>query len=130
MSQIYTIHFRHKVIDEKLFVKLTKLFVKRGNAKVNKHFSKCNLKTADNCIKAMLAVDTQPDKFESMEYDKGFTEYSNKFKATRSWDNTLIEWFATVAIALADETVLEIVSNGDLKSLTVICGVAQFVEIL
>ena len=130
MNQIYTIHFRHKVVDEKLFVKLTKLFVKRGNVEVKKHFSKCNLKTADNCIKAFLAVDTQPDKFESAEYDKGFTEYSNKFKTIRIWDNIMIEWFATVAIALADETELEIVSNADLKRLTVICGVAQFVEIL
>lgn len=132
MSQIYTIHFRHKVVDEDLFVKLTNLFVKRGNEEVNKHFSKCNLKTADNCIKAFLAVDTQPDKFESLEYDKGFIEYSNIYKATRSWYNTLIEWFATVSIALADETVLEIVSNADYRitKLKVICGVAQIVEIL
>ena len=130
MSKIYSTYFRHKVVDEELFVKLTKLFVKRGNAKVNKHFSKCNLKTADNCIKAFLAVDTQPDKFESAEYDKGFTDYSNKFKATHSWNNTLIEWFATVAIALADESDLEIISDDGTYRIKVICGVAQITEIM
>jgi hypothetical protein len=130
MNQIYTIHFRHKVVDEELFVKLTNLFVKRGNEEVNKHFSKCNLETADNCIKAFLAVDTQPDKFESVKYDKGSIEYSNIFKATRSWNNTLIEWFATVAIALADESDLEIISDDGTYRIKVICGVAQITEVL
>jgi hypothetical protein len=99
---------------------------------MNEYFSKRNLETADNCIRAMFAFDTQPDEFISTEYDKGFKEYFNNFEATRSWNNTLIEWFATVAIALADETELEIVSNADyrIKRLKVICGVAQLVEIL
>lgn len=128
MSQNYSIYFRHKVVDEELFVKLTNLFVKRGNKSMNKYFSKCNLETADNHIKAMLAVDTQPNEFKSVKYDKGFKEYSNKIKANCGWENTLIYWFATVSIALADESFLEITSDDGTYRLKVICGVAQVTE--
>jgi hypothetical protein len=131
----YTIHFRHNVVDEELFVKLTNLFVKRGNVhkpnSMNEYFSKRNLETADNCIRAMFAFDTQPDEFISTEYDKGgFKEYFNNFEATHSWNNTLIEWFATVAIALADESDLEIISDNGTYRIKVICGVAQITEVL
>jgi hypothetical protein len=128
MSQVYSVYFRHKVVDEELFIKLTNLFVKRGNRSMNEYFSKRNLETADNCIKAMLAFDTQPDEFNSTEYDNGFKEYFNNFKATYSWRDILIQWFATVAIALADETDLEITSDDDTYRLKVNCGVAQITE--
>lgn len=134
MSQIYSTYFRHKVVDEDLFVKLTNLFVKRGNFHkpngMNDYFSKRNLETADNCIKAMLAFDTQPDEFNSTEYDEGFKEYFNNFKATYSWRDILIQWFSTVAIALADESDLEIISDDGKYRIKVICGVAQITEVL
>lgn len=128
MGQIYSTYCRHKVVDEDLFVKLTNLFVKRGNKSMNEYFSKRNLETADNCIKAMLAFDTQPDEFNSAEYNEGFREYFNNFKATYSWGSALIQWFATVAIALADESDLEITSDDGTYRLKVICGVAQITE--
>lgn len=128
MGQIYSTYCRHKVVDEKLFVKLTNLFVKRGNKSMNEYFSKRNLETTDNCIKAMFAFDTQPDEFNSVEYNDGFREYFNIFKSTYSWGNTLIQWFATVAIALADESDLEITSDDGTYRLKVICGVAQVME--
>lgn len=128
MGQIYSTYCHHKVVDEDLFVKLTNLFVKRGNKGMNEYFSKRNLETADNCIKAMLAFDTQPDEFNSTEYDNGFKEYFNNFKATYSWGSALIQWFATVAIALADESDLEITSDDGTYRLKVICGVAQITE--
>lgn len=133
MSQIYSTYFRHKVVDEELFVKLTNLFVKRGNSSMNDYFSKYNLETADNCIKSMLAIDVQPNDFRSVEYDKGFKEYFNQFESSYSWENKMIEWFATVAIALADESYLEIISNNNthrMIKVKVICGVAQVVEIM
>jgi hypothetical protein len=134
MGQVYSTYFRHKVVDEDLFVKLTNLFVKRGNFhkpnSMNEYFSKRNLETADNCIKAMLAFDTQPDEFNSTEYDNGFKEYFNNFKATYSWRDILTQWFSTVAIALADESDLEIISDDDNYRIKVICGVAQITEIL
>jgi hypothetical protein len=130
MSQVYSVYFRHKVVDEELFIKLTNLFVKRGNRSMNDYFSKHNLETADNCIKAMLAFDTQPDEFNCVECDNGFKEYFNNFKATYSWRDILIQWFSTVAIALADESDLEIISDDDNYRIKVICGVAQITEIL
>lgn len=128
MSQIYSTYFHHKVVDEELFVRLTNLFVKRGNVSMNDYFSKRNLETSDNCIKAMIAFDTQPDEFNSIEYDNGFKEYFNNFKATYSWGSALIQWFSTVAIALADESDLEIISNDGTYRIKVICGVAQVTE--
>lgn len=128
MGQIYSTYFHHKVVDEELFVKLTNLYVKRGNSDINDYFSKRNLETSDNCIKAMLAFDTQPDEFKSMECDKGFKEYFNNFKATYSWGDELIKWFSTVAIALADESDLEIITDDGTYRLKVNCGVAEITE--
>ena len=131
MGQIYSTYY--KVVDKELFIKLTNLFVKRRNKDMNKYFSKCNLKTVDNCIKAMLAVDTQSNGFRSVEHNKGFKQYFNQLDETCSWNNTLMEWFATVAISLADESDLEIVSSDNthrIIKLKVICGVAQVVEIM
>lgn len=127
MGQVYSAYMNYKVKNEKLLVKLTNDYIKTEKFGEN-CFDKSNLTTADGCIKAFLAVDTQPDSFTVNDKGDGFTEYFNCFKATYSWEGILWCWFTMISPALEDGSDLEIDISTDIWRLKVIDGVAKEVE--
>lgn len=127
MGQVYSVYMNHMVKNEKLLVKLTNDYIKEETFS-DDCFDKSNLTTADGCIKAFLAVDTQPDCFTVNDKGGGFSEYYNCFKATYSWESVLWTWFTKISPALEDGSDLEIDADDDVWRLKVIDGVAKEVE--
>jgi hypothetical protein len=127
MGQVYSAYMNHKVKNEKLLIKLTNDYIK--NEKFSENcFDKSDLTTVEGCIKAFLAVDTQPDSFTIYEKPYGFTEYYNCFKATYSWESVLWTWFTMISPALEDGSDLEVDMDDNIWRLKVIDGVAKEVE--
>jgi hypothetical protein len=127
MGQVYSAYMNHKVKNEKLLIKLTNDYINSEKYSKN-YFDKRNLTTADDCIKAFLAVDTQPDCFTVNDTGDGSTEYYNCFKATYSWEMILWNWFTKISPSLEDGSDLEIDADGSVWRLKVIDGVAKEVE--
>lgn len=129
MSQIYSVYMKHKVKDENLLVELTNDYIKREQFSEN-CFDKSNLTTADGCIRAFLAVDTQPDCFTVNDMGGGFSEYFNCFKATYSWCDILWCWFKNISRALEDGSDLEVdaYDSDSVWRLKVIDGIGTTVE--
>lgn len=127
MGQIYSAYMNYKVKNEKLLVKLTNDYIKTEKFCEN-CFNKSDLTTAEGCIKAFLAIDTQPDSFTVDDNGDGFTEYFNCFKATYSWESILWNWFTKISPSLEDGSDLEIDISTDIWRLKVIDGVAKEVE--
>lgn len=124
MGQIYSVYMNYKVKDEELLVKLTNEYIK--NEKFSeKCFDNSNLTTAEGCIRAFLAVDTQPESFEIRPRSKGFNEYYNCFKATYSWEDVLWCWFKNISQALEDESDLDVDTDDSVWRLKVIDGVGK-----
>jgi hypothetical protein len=127
MGQVYSAYMNHKVKDENLLIKLTNDYIKTEKFSEN-CFDKSNLTTADGCIKAFLAIDTQPDSFTKLPKMDDFIEYYNCFKATYSWEGLLWCWFTMISPALEDGSDLEVDMDDDIWRLKVIDGVAKEVE--
>ena len=128
MGQVYSAYMNHKVKNEKLLVKLTNDYIKTEKFSEN-CFDKSNLTTAEGCIKAFLAIDTQPDSFTIYEKPNDFIEYYNCFKATYSWESILWNWFTKISPSLEDGSDLEVDMDDNIWRLKVIDGVAKEVEI-
>jgi hypothetical protein len=127
MGQVYSTYMNHKVKNEKLLIKLTNDYIK--SEKFSKTcFDKSDLTTSIGCIKAFLAVDTQPDSFTIYEKPYDFTEYYNCFKATYSWESILWNWFTKISPSLEDGSDLEVDMDTNIWRLKVINGVAKEVE--
>ena len=127
MGQVYSVYMNHMVKNENFLVKLTNDYIKTEKFGEN-CFDKSDLTTANGCIKAFLAVDTQPDCFTVNDKGGGFSEYYNCFKATYSWERVLWNWFTKISPALEDGSDLEIDADNDVWRLKVIDGVAKEVE--
>jgi hypothetical protein len=117
------------VKNENLLVKLTNDYIKEETFS-DGCFDKSNLTTANGCIKAFLAVDTQPDCFTVIDMGGGFSEYYNGFKASYSWEMILWNWFTKISPALEDGSDLEVdaYDSDNVWKLKVIDGVAKEVE--
>jgi hypothetical protein len=127
MGQVYSVYMNHKVKDENLLIKLTNDYIK-GEQFSEDCFDKSNLTTADGCIRAFLAVDTQPDCFTVIDMGGGFSEYYNGFKATYSWEMILWNWFTKISPTLEDGSDLEVATDGGVWRLKVIDGVGTSVK--
>lgn len=109
MGQCYSVAIEGKIKDDALLVELTNKFVSNPQENFSDDcWDKSDLTTAEGCIRAILAGDTQPGLYEIQELKNGNKMYSNGFDACYSWESVLYRWFIAVASAFEDGTEIEV----------------------
>lgn len=134
MGQDYIVGVRAKVKDHTLLVKLTNEYIKTDNFSAD-CWDKSNLATAEGCIRALLAGDTQPEMFEtrpdyetSTESD-GWRRWENTFHCCYGWECVLNNWFHAIAPALEDDSRITVYPDNGKWELVVRNGLAEEVEL-
>ena len=109
MGQCYSVAIEGKIKDDALLVKLTNDYINQPGSNFSDDcWDKSDLTTAEGCIRAILAGDTQPEGYVIQELKNGNKMYSNGFDACYSWENVLYRWFIAVASSFEDGTEIEV----------------------
>lgn len=125
MGQCYSVAIEGKIKDDALLVELTNKFVSNPQENFSDDcWDKSDLTTAEGCIRAILAGDTQPSLYEIQELKNGNKMYSNGFDACYSWESVLYRWFIAVASAFEDGTEIEVYPDHGRWTVRVDKGVA------
>lgn len=105
MGQCYSVNLEAEIKDSALLVKSTNEYIARGNF-ADGCWEKSDLTTAEGCIRALLAGDTQSEMYRTEPGTDGQTCYTNSFNATYSWERVLYDWFHAIAPALGEQSSL------------------------
>lgn len=125
MGQPYSVYLEGKIKDDALLVKLTNDYINNPNSNFSENcWDMSDLTTAEGCIRAILAGDTQPGLYEIQELKNGNKMYSNGFDACYSWESVLYRWFIAVASAFEDGTEIEVYPDSGRWTVRVEEGVA------
>lgn len=109
MGQPYSVYLEGKIKDDALLVKLTNEYINSPNSNFSENcWDKSDLTTAEGCIRAILAGDTQPDEFRREVREDGTIQYFNNFYCSYGWESVLYRWFNAVAPAFKDGADLEV----------------------
>ena len=107
MGQWYDVTIEGKVKDPALLVKLTNEYIATENFRAD-CWDESNLTTAEGCIRALLAGDTQPAMYKVLTQPSGNVRYHNSFSCCYSWESVLSLWFQAIAPSLEDGTMIEV----------------------
>lgn len=118
MGQCYSVNLEAEIKDPALLVKSTNEYIARGNF-ADGCWDKSDLTTAEGCIRALLAGDTQPVMYRTEPGTDGQTCYTNSFDASYSWECVLDDWFHAISPALGEQSTLEVDADEGLWTLTV-----------
>lgn len=134
MGQDYYVILRGRVKDPDAAVALTREFIKTDNFSED-CWNRSDLTNAEGCIRALLAGDAQPDKFDvcpdfTRQDPSEWRKWENEFHCCYGWESTLHSWFTAIAPSFADGSRIT-VYNETMKPwrLIVINGMAKEHEI-
>lgn len=127
MGQDYNVTIRARVNDPALLVRLTDGYIRTDNFSAD-CWDKSNLATAEGCIRALLAGDTQPEMFEDQSDSDGWRTWGNTFHCCYGWESVLCDWFHAIASSLEDGSRITVCPDSGKWELVVRGGVAEEVS--